>query len=59
MSQTIRINARKYESSDDCLADAAADYIAAHKGLEGWDLDARWEDEQRDGILLTVPDWAV
>lgn len=51
---TIRIDARRYEDQDDCLSAAQADYAAEH-GLEGWDLEARWEDDQRDAILLTVP----
>lgn len=51
---TVRISAKRYTDSDDCLADAAADYAREH-GLDGWDLDARWEDDQRDAILLTVP----
>lgn len=51
----IRIAAATYADQDDCLAAAAADYAAAHN-LEGWDLDARWEDDQRDTIILTTPD---
>ena len=55
----VTISARKYQDSDDCLIDAARDYVATHPDLAGWDLEARWEDEQRDAILLTVPTWAV
>lgn len=51
---TIRINSRRYEDYDDCLTAAAEDYAAAHD-LDGWDLSPRWEDEQRDHILLDVP----
>lgn len=55
---TLRLSARGYEDSDDCLAAAAAD-VADNRGLEGWDLEPRWEDDERDHILVTVPDWAV
>ncbi len=51
---TIRIEARQHEDHDDCLAAAAKAYASKH-ALEGWDLEARWEDDQRDFILLTVP----
>lgn len=53
-STTVSIPARRYVDSDDCLADAARDYAAEHD-LVGWDLSPRWEDDQRDTILLTVP----
>lgn len=58
MSVTLRIDARRYEDDDNSLATAAAD-IASQRGLYGWDLCARWEDEQRDTILLDVPPWAA
>ena len=50
----VRISAARYVDYDDCLAAAADDYAAAND-LEGWDLAPRWEDEQRDTIVLTVP----
>ena len=56
-SVTVCIEASRYVDSDDCLADAARDYAAAVEGLDGWDLDARWEDSQRETILLSVPEW--
>lgn len=56
MSTTIKIDAAQYIDEDDCLTAAADDYAREHS-LEGWDLDPRWEDDQRDVILLTVPDW--
>src|SRR5690606_18243279 len=43
-----------YEDHDDCLTAAAEDYAAEH-GLDGWDLSPRWESEQREHIVLTVP----
>lgn len=51
---TIKIDARLYEDYDDCLTAAAAD-VAAERGLQGWDLSPRWEDDQHDMILLDVP----
>lgn len=54
MSQKITIPAVKYEDYDDCLSAAADEYAKQH-GLEGWDLDPKWEDDQRDMIVLTVP----
>jgi hypothetical protein len=56
---TVRINASRYADSDDCLSDAARDYAATVAGLDGWDLAARWEDGQRETILLSVPEWAT
>ena len=56
---TIRIQASTYENEDDGLAAAAAD-VALERGLEGWDLGSRWEDDRvRDVILLDVPAHAV
>jgi hypothetical protein len=52
---TLRIAAKKYQDFDDCLT-AAAEDVAEERGLQGWDLNARWEDEQRDVILIDVPD---
>ena len=54
----IRVSAKKYEDIDDCLAAAAAD-VAADRNLDGWDLHPRWEDEQRDAILLIIPSYAA
>jgi hypothetical protein len=51
----ITIDAAPFADHDDCLG-AAADFAAAH-GLEGWDLDPRWEDDQRETIVLAVPEW--
>lgn len=50
----VRIDAKQYEDHDDCLTAAANDYAEAHD-LVGWDLAPRWEDNQRDVIVLTVP----
>lgn len=58
-STTIRVKAAQYTGHDDCLSAAAADYVDEHPDLDGYDLDARWEDDERDVILLTVPAWSV
>jgi hypothetical protein len=55
--KTIRVHAKPYEDHDDCLQAAAYD-VAAERGLEGWDLNPRWEDGdvgEREYILLDVP----
>ena len=54
MSKQVKIAAAKYEDQDDCLQAAADDYAEAH-GLQGWDLAPKYEDEQREVIVLTVP----
>lgn len=51
---TIRIHARRYEDEDDCLSACEAD-IRQRARLQEWDLNPRWEDEQREAILLDVP----
>lgn len=52
---TIRVPAKKYEDFDDCL-EAAADAERERRGLYGYDLSARWEDDDlRDYILLDIP----
>ena len=50
----LSIPASRYDDSDDCLADAAADYAAEHD-LAGWNLSPRWADDERTEILLDVP----
>lgn len=50
----IRIDAAEYADDDDCLVAAATDYADAHN-LAGWELDARWENDQRETIILTIP----
>lgn len=51
---TIRIDAAQYQDHDDCLT-AAADDAACKYDLEGWDLNPRWEDDQRETILIDLP----
>ena len=51
---TLSLVAKRYEDHDDCLA-AAADDIAAIYGLEGWNLNARWQDDSRETILVDLP----
>ena len=50
---TILVPAKKYEDSDNCLTDAAVD-VAEERGLELWQVEARWEDDQRDNIEVTI-----
>jgi hypothetical protein len=50
----IEVDASKYEDFDDCLAAATSEYARAN-GLEDWQISARWLDDQRDVIVLTVP----
>jgi len=59
MSKTLRYDSCTWEDEDDCLAACAAE-MADTFGLDGWDLNPRWEDERtRDAILVDVPDWVV
>ncbi len=51
---TIKIQAKRYADHDDSLNAAAEDYARTY-GLAGWDLSPRWEDEQRNMILIDVP----
>lgn len=55
---TIRVAAWRYEDSTNCLRDAAHD-LAERRGLRGWHLNPRWENNQREYILLDIPTWAV
>jgi hypothetical protein len=52
---TIEISAKQYEDYDDCLAAAAAGYASEHPEADGYDMDARWSDDERYVILLDVP----
>ena len=56
-SKQVTINAAQYEGQYDCLSAAAADYAKEHD-LAGWDLSPQWADENRDEIVLTVPEFA-
>lgn len=52
--QTIRIESRFYENFDNCL-EAAALELSMSMGLSDWDLCPRWEDDDREIILIDVP----
>ena len=59
MSKTITVSSKRYEDSDDCLAEAAADYVRNHDDVRPWQVTAEWEggeDGERESILLTVPE---
>jgi hypothetical protein len=49
----ITVPAKQYEDHDDCLEAARQDYIAEH-GCDEWTVEARWENDERDNIVLTV-----
>jgi len=56
MNDPIEITVPANADADNCLADAAARYIAKHPELAGWDLAPRWTDEStRETVTLTVP----
>ena len=50
---TVELDSSFYDTQND-LAAAANDYATLH-GLEGYNLEPRWGDEERLTILLTVP----
>lgn len=55
----ITVPANQYADYDDCLAAAANDCIKEHK-LYGWDLSPRWaDDDSREEIVLSVPEFSV
>jgi hypothetical protein len=54
MPRTIEVDAKQYEDYDDCLKAAADDFAATHS-CQGWDLEPRWTDDERNTIALTVP----
>ncbi len=56
MSKLLFVDAREYQDADDCLAAAERDTQVQY-GLDGWDLEPRWEDDQRERIVLTLPDY--
>ena len=47
------------DSDHDDVLQAVADRAAEAFGLEGWNLDARWSDDSRDEVIVTVPEWAA
>jgi hypothetical protein len=48
-------NSEQYVDSDDGLAAAVSD-VSREMGLApGWTVDARWEDDSRETIIVTVP----
>lgn len=61
---TVSVGGRRLEHVDDCFAyaqelvrDAATDDGSG--GLDGYDLEPRWDDErERNAVLLTIPGWA-
>lgn len=51
---TARVDARRLEDADDCLA-AAIEYVRGRLDVEELSADARWEDERtRDAVIVEV-----
>lgn len=44
---------------DDCLSAAAAEYLADHPELAGYDLAPQWADADRETVSLTLPGGSV
>lgn len=55
----IRVSAAAYADHDNPLTAAVRDYMRQHPALRGWELTSRWATDDRDEIIITVPDWAV
>lgn len=53
--RTVEIQASKVQDHDDCLA-AACEIVAAREGVEDWQVSARWTDEERESITVTIDD---
>lgn len=55
MNTTVEttIKSAAFADYDDSLSACAADYAATH-GLESWHVEARWADDSREEIVLTV-----
>ena len=51
--RTVEIQASKVQDADDCLA-AAEQLVTEREGLEDWQVSARWTDEDRESITVTV-----
>ena len=48
-------DSEQYVDSDDGLAAAVADVSREMRLARGWTVDARWEDDSRETIIVTVP----
>lgn len=55
VNNSVIVSANRYEDYDDSLAAAIKDYAYEH-GFELWQVEAKWADEQRDEIVLTIND---
>lgn len=55
--RTIVVPSRRYEDFDDCLSAAAMDYLLTNPEARGYDMDPRWGDDDRETILLDVPNY--
>ena len=59
MAKRIEITVPANPDLDDCLSGAADEYISERPDLAGYDLNPRWEDDDRDSVILTVPVWSL
>jgi ABC-type nitrate/sulfonate/bicarbonate transport system substrate-binding protein len=53
--RTLTFPSAPYADYDDCLAAVAADYVDDHPEAEGYDLSARWADDDREAVEIDVP----
>lgn len=53
--RTLTFPSAPYDDYDDCLAAVAADYVADHPDAYGYDLSARWADDDREAVEIDVP----
>jgi len=50
------VSASAYADFDDALSEAAHE-MKEDLDLAGWDVRARWLDESRDEIVMSLPNW--
>lgn len=51
----ITVSAKHYVGYDDSLEAARLTYLEEHESVDDWQVEARWADDERDEIVLTVP----
>jgi|SRR6188768_115790 len=55
--QGVHIMITADSAQDDGLRSAADKYVGEHPRLSNYDLKARWTDDRRESVTLTVPVW--
>ena len=60
MNKTIKIDVRstRYQDYDDVFA-AVVGELQDDRELVGYSLDPRWGDDDRESVLVDLPEWAV